>query len=104
MDKEVEKFKADCSNLKDRVKQIKKRLLAFKKEAKDIKKEARSIANASFNLYHRGIKTMYKKVEGSDTGWKPKFSGLNSMMDNLESFNFLDSDILRALQTCINKQ
>lgn len=97
MDKEVEKFKADYSNIKDRVKQIKKRLLAIKKEVKDIKKEARSISNVSCNLYHCGIKTMYKKVEGSDTNWKPKFSGLNSMIDNLESFNFLDSDILRAI-------
>ena len=103
MDKEIEKFKADYSNIKARVKLIKKKLLALKKEAKELKKEARSVANLSCNLYNRGIKTMYKKVEGIDTNWKPKFSGLNGMMDNLESFNFLDIDILRAIEDILKK-
>ena len=103
MDKEVKKFKEDYKNIKARVKLIKKKIRDLKKETNDLKKETRSVSNLSYNLYHRGIKTMYKKVEGSDIDWKPKFSGLDRMIDNLEGFIFLDSDILRDIEDILKK-
>lgn len=97
MDKKVEKFKEDYKNINSRVKMIKKKLRELKKETKNIKKEAASVSKAACNLYNRGIKTMYKKVEGSNNDWKPKFSGLNDMMDNIEYIMCIDHNIQRSI-------
>ena len=90
MDKEVKKFKEDYKNIKSRVKLIKKKLL-------DLKKETYSIVRDADRLHERGNKTMYTHSERLDAPWKPKFSGLGDMMDNLECFIYLDNDILRAI-------
>ena len=90
MDKEVKKFKEDYKNIKSRVKLIKKKLL-------DLKKETYSIVRDADRLHERGNKTMYTHAESLDAQWKPKFNGLNDMMDNLGCFIYLDNDILRAI-------
>ena len=97
MDKKVEKFKSDYSNIEARAKMLKKKHLELKKEIKRLKREAKSVANKACYLYNRGIKTMYNKVEGSDNNWKPKFSGLNDMMDNIEYIMCIDHNIQRAI-------
>lgn len=90
MDKEVKKFKEDYKNIKSRVKLIKKKLC-------DLRKETLSIVRDADRLYERGNKTMYTHAESLDATLKPKFSGLNDMMDNLGWFIYLDNDILRAI-------
>ena len=90
MDKEVKKFKEDYKDIKSRVKLIKKKLL-------DLKKETYSIVRDADRLHERGNNTMYTHAESLDAPCKPKFSGLNDMMDNLECFVYLDNDILRAI-------
>ena len=90
MDKEVKKFKDDYKDIKSRVKMIKKKLL-------DLKKETYSIVRDADRLHERGNKTMYTHAESLDAPWKPKFNGLNDMMDNLECFIYLDNNILRAI-------
>ena len=92
MDKKVEKFKEDYSNINTRVK-------LFKKKLRELKKETQSIAKAANSLYARGEETMYTE-EGSSTWkvWTPKFNGLDDMMKNLERFTWLDSIILQAIK------
>lgn len=84
MDKEVKKFKDDYKDIKARVKLIKKKLRDIRKEASTVSKDAR-------NLYIRGDKTMY--YEDKCRGIVPKFSGLDDMMDTLESVMNLEYDI-----------
>ena len=84
MDKEVKKFKDDYKDIKARVKLIKKKLRDIRKEAATVSKDAR-------NLYVRGDKTMYD--EDNCRGIVPKFSGLDDMMDTLESVMNLEYDI-----------
>lgn len=91
MDKEVEKFKEDYSNIYARVKLFRKKLL-------ELKKESKSIAKVAGKLYDRGVETMYiEDVEGGGIKFKPKISGLDDMVDNLESFAYLENAILRAI-------
>ena len=92
MDKKVEKFKADYSSIKARVKLIKQKL-------RGIKKEAMSVTKAANSLYARGEETMYTE-EGSSAWkvWTPKFSGLDDMMEDLERFKWLGSIILQAIK------
>ena len=91
MDKEVEKFKEDYSNIYTRVKMFKKKLLELKKESKSIAKDAGK-------LYYRGVETMYiEDVEGGGLKCTPKISGLDDMVDKLESFAYLENVILRAI-------
>lgn len=84
MDKEVKKFKEDYKNIKSRVKLIKKKL-------RDIRKEASTVSKAARNLYIRGDKTMYD--EDKYRGLVPKFSGLDDMMEYLDSIIYLEYDI-----------
>ena len=84
MDKEVKKFKEDYKDIKSRVKLIKKKL-------RDLKKEASTVSKAARNLYVRGDKTMYD--EDKCRGIVPKFSGLDDMMEYLESVMNLEYDI-----------
>lgn len=95
MDKKVEKFKKDYSNIDSRVALIKKKQLELKKEIKRIKREAKSIATAAENLYDRGFDTMYIKAEGCD--WKPRFTGFTNMMGKLEHVMCIDQNIQRFL-------
>ena len=97
MDKKVEKFKSDYSGLESRAKLFKSKQRELKKEIKRLKREARSIATAACNLYNRGLNTMYKKVEGSNINWKPKFGGLNNMIDNLEHIMGIEHRIQQAI-------
>ena len=97
MDKKVEKFKSDYSNIESRVKLFKSKQRELKKEIKRLKREAKSIANAAENLYDRGLNTMYIKVEGCNIDWKPKFSGFVNMMDNLEHIMCIDHNIQQSL-------
>lgn len=94
MDKKVEKFKADYSNIEARVKMLKKKQLELKNEIKSLKREAKSVATSAENLYNRGINTMYIKTEGD---WKPKFPGFVNMMDNLEYIMCIDHTIQQAI-------
>ena len=92
MDKKVEKFKEDYKDIKSRVKLI-------KKELRDLRKEAKSVAKAANSLYARGEDTMYMEDE-SPSGNKvctPKFNGLGDMMDDIESFTWIDINIQRAI-------
>ena len=95
MDKKVEKFKKDYSNINSRVALIKKKQLELKKEIKRIKREAKPIATAAENLYDRGFDTMYIKAEGCD--WKPRFRGFVNMMGKLEHVMCIDQNIQRFL-------
>ena len=95
MDKKVEKFKKDYSNINSRVALIKKKQIELKKEIKRIKREAKSIATAAENLYDRGFDTMYIKAEGCD--WKPRFRGFVNMMGKLEHVMCIDQNIQRFL-------
>ena len=95
MDKKVEKFKKDYSNINSRVALIKKKQLELKKEIKRIKREAKSIATVAENLYDRGFDTMYIKAEGCD--WKPRFRGFVNMMGKLEHVMCIDQNIQRFL-------
>lgn len=97
MDKKVEKFKKDYSNINSRVALIKKKQLELKKEIKRLKREAKSVANKAENLYDRGFDTMYIKVEGSDIDWKPRFRGFVNMMGKLEHVMCIDQNIQRFL-------
>ena len=97
MDKKVEKFKSDYSNIESRVKLFKSKQRELKKEIKRLKREAKSIANVAENLYNRGLNTMYKKAEGSNIDWKPKFGGLNNMIDNLEYIMCIEHNFQRAI-------
>ena len=93
MDKEVKKFKEDYKDIKSRIKLFKSKHRELNKEFKGLKREAKTIADKACALYNRGLNTMYMKVEGSDIDWKPKFSGLGSMLDNLEHIMCIDDDI-----------
>ena len=84
MNKEVKKFKEDYKDIKSRVNLIKKKL-------REIRKEAATVSNAARNLYVRGDKTMYD--EDKCRGLVPKFSGLDDMMEYLESVMNLEYDI-----------
>ena len=84
MNKEVKKFKEDYKDIKSRAKMIKKKL-------RDIRKEASTVSKAALKLYVRGDKTMYD--EDKCRGLVPKFSGLDDMMDTLESVMNLEYDI-----------
>ena len=84
MDKEVKKFKDDYKNIKSRVKMIKKKL-------REIRKEAATVSKAARKLYVRGDKTMYD--EDKCRGIVPKFSGLDDMMEYLDSIIYLEYDI-----------
>ena len=95
MDKKVEKFKADYSNIESRVKLFKSKQRELKKEIKRFKKEAKSIATAAETLYDRGFDTMYIKAEGCD--WKPRFRGFVNMMGKLEHVMCIDQNIQRFL-------
>ena len=97
MDKKVEKFKSDYSNIESRVKLFKSKQRELKKEIKRLKREAGSIANAACNLYNRGLNTMYMKVEGSDIDWKPKFRGLGGILDNLEHIMCIEHNIQQSI-------
>ena len=97
MDKKVEKFKSDYSNIESHVKLFKSKQRELKKEIKRLKREAKSISNAAYNLYDRGLNTMYIKVEGGDIDWKPKFSGLGGMLDNLEHIMCIEHNIQQAI-------
>ena len=97
MDKKVEKFKSDYSNIESRVKMFKKKQLELKKEIKRLKREAKSIATAAETLYDRGFDTMYIKVEGGDIDWKPKFRGFINMMGKLEHIMCIDDGFLQSL-------
>ena len=97
MDKKVEKFKSDYSNIESRVKLLKKKQLELKKEIKRLKKEAKSIATAAETLYNHGFDTMYIKVEGGDIDWKPKFRGFINMMGKLEHIMCIDDGFLQSL-------
>ena len=97
MDKKVEKFKSDYSNIESRVKLFKSKQRELKKEIKRLKMEAGSIANVACNLYNRGLNTMYMKVEGSDIDWKPKFRGLGGILDNLEHIMCIEHNIQQAI-------
>ena len=90
MDKKVEKFKSDYSNIESRVKLLKKKQLELKKEIKRLKKEAET-------LYNHGFDTMYIKVEGGDIDWKPKFRGFINMMGKLEHIMCIDDGIQQSL-------
>ena len=97
MDKKVEKFKSDYSNIESRVKLLKKKQLELKKEIKRLKKEAKSIATAAETLYDRGFDTMYIKVEGGGVDWKPRFRGFVNMMGKLEHIMCIDDGFLQSL-------
>ena len=97
MDKKVEKFKSDYSNIESRVKMFKKKQLELKKEIKRLKREAKSIATAAETLYDRGFDTMYIKVEGGDIDWKPRFRGFVNMMGKLEHIMCIDDGFLQSL-------
>lgn len=97
MDKKVEKFKKDYSNIEARVKLFKKKQHELKKEIKRLKREARMIATAACNLYDRGLNTMYIKVEGSDIDWKPRFSGFVNMTNKLERIMCIEHNIQQAI-------
>lgn len=91
MDKEVEKFKEDYSNIYARVKMFRKKLM-------ELKKESKSIAKAAGKLYNRGVETMYiADAEGGGIKWTPRISGLDDMVDNLENFAYLENAIMRAI-------
>ena len=95
MDKKVEKFKADYSNIESRVKLFNKKQRELKKEIKRIKRDAKSIATAAENLYDHGFDTMYIKAEGCD--WKPRFRGFVNIMGKLEHVMCIDQNIQRFL-------
>ena len=97
MDKKVEKFKSDYSNIESHVKMFKKKQLELKKEIKRLKREAKSIATAAETLYDRGFDTMYIKVEGGDIDWKPRFRGFVNMMGKLEHIMCIDDGFLQSL-------
>ena len=97
MDKKVEKFKKDYSKIDARVETFKKKQCELKKEIKRLKREAKSIADAAYNLYNRGLNTMYIKAEGSAIDWKPKFRGLINMLDDLEHIMCIDDRIQQSL-------
>ena len=97
MDKKVEKFKSDYSNIESRVKLFKSKQRELKKEIKRLKREAKSIADEAYNLYNRGLNTMYIKAEGSAIDWKPKFRGLINMLDDLEYIMCIDHTIQQAI-------
>ena len=84
MNKEVKKFKEDYKDIKSRAKMIKKKL-------REIRKEAATVSKAARKLYVRGDKTMYD--EDKCRGLVPKFSGLDDMMEYLESVMNLEYDI-----------
>lgn len=95
MDKKVEKFKKDYSNIEARVKLFKKKQRELKKAIKGLEREAKSIATAAENLYDRGFDTMYIKAEGCD--WKPRFRGFVNMMSNLEHIMCIDDGVQQSL-------
>ena len=95
MDKKVEKFKKDYSNICSCATLIKKKQLELKKEIKRLKREAKSVANKACALYDCGFDTMYIKDEGGD--WEPKFRDFINIMCKLERIMCIDQNIQRSL-------
>ena len=92
MDKKVAKFKADYATIKAQV-------ADFKKKLRDIKKEIKPVAKAAYRLYERGDKTMYD--EGKGRIITSKFDGLSRMMEDLESWMDLDSEIQHTIENML---
>ena len=92
MDKKVEKFKADYAMIKAQVKKIKQKLC-------EIKKEIKPVAKAAYRLYECGDKTMYDENKGKVI--TPKFDGLDRMMEDLEYWMDLDSEIRHTIENTL---
>lgn len=92
MDKKVEQFKADYAKIKEKVKQITQKL-------RDLKKEIKPIANSAYHLYERGNKTMYDVDKGRII--TPKFKGLSKIMEDLDYWMYLDSEIYNVIDNTL---
>lgn len=88
-DKKITKFKTDYAKLKMRVKLLKHKFIA-------LKNECWPIAKAAHKLYERGDKTMYDEDEhGIIT---PKFDSVSSIMEDLEYWMGINSDLIDMIK------
>lgn len=90
--KKIEKFKADYAAIKAKVRLLKQKL-------RELHKEVKPISKVAFKLFERGDKTMYNEEKGCII--EPKFDGLERIMEDLEAWMDLDSNIQDVIESTI---